>query len=143
MNEAYHQDPTGHSFLPGLVYQTCVGQKCKIILFCDWPTTAWLVEILMLLLGFSVVTIRAKHKWNEREQVVREFNDRTSTVQVLVTSVKISSTSINLQKDCCCVCFVDVPSNAQSVQHTQWGRPSLSHSFTTSTYLTACATLPI
>ena len=103
-------------FLSGLVDETCVLHKWKIILFCDWPTTSWLVEILMLLLGFSVATIRAKHKWNEREQVVRDFNDRVSTVQVLVTSVKISSTSINLQKDCCRVCFVDVPSNAQSVQ---------------------------
>ena len=45
-------------FLFGLVYGTCVEQKPKIILFCDWPTTAFLVEILMLLLGFSVATIR-------------------------------------------------------------------------------------
>ena len=37
-------------------------------------------------------------------------------VQVLMTSVKVSSVAINLQKDCSELSFMDVPSNAQSVQ---------------------------
>ena len=42
------------------------------------------------------------------------FNDKACTVHILITSNRISSTAINLQKDCSTVIFVDVPSNAQS-----------------------------
>lgn len=37
-------------------------------------------------------------------------------MQLLVTSFKVSATSFNLQKDCADVVFVDVPSNAPSIQ---------------------------
>ena len=50
----------------------------------------------------------------EREAAVAAFNDANIPVQVLVTSMKVSATSINLQKDFADVVFVDVPSNAQS-----------------------------
>ena len=70
----------------------------------------------MLLLNFNVLSIRAKHLLPEREVAVAAFNDPNNLFQVLVTSVKVSATSLNLQKDCADVIFVDVPSNAQSTQ---------------------------
>ena len=70
----------------------------------------------MLLLNFNVLSIRAKHLLSEREAAVTAFNDDQNPVQVLVTSVKVSATSLILQKDCADVIFVDVPSNAQSTQ---------------------------
>lgn len=48
--------------------------------------------------------------------MIRLFKDKSYPMQVSVTSVKISSTSINHQRNCAEVCFVDVPSNVQSVQ---------------------------
>ena len=56
-----------------------------------------------------MLSIRARHKQAEREAAVSAFNDGANPVQVLVTSVKVSATSINLQKDCADVVFVDVP----------------------------------
>lgn len=70
----------------------------------------------MLLLNFNVLSIRAKHLLAEREAAVAAFNDFGNHVQVLVTSVKVSATSLNLQKDCADVIFVDVSFNAQSTQ---------------------------
>ena len=70
----------------------------------------------MMLIGFNVRSIRAKLKTTEREAAVNAFNDKENPVQVLVTSLKVSSTSLSLQKDCADVIFVDVPSNAQAAQ---------------------------
>ena len=70
----------------------------------------------MLILGFNAMRIHAKHKLKECEETVIAFSDSGNPVQVLVTSVKVSSVAINLQKDCSDVIFVDVSSNAQSTQ---------------------------
>ena len=102
------------SYLAVLLQQICQVHKRKALLFCDWPATAWLVEVLVLLLGFRTLTIRARHKSSERDRAVALFNDPESAFQVLVTNVKVSSTALNLQGDCSAVIFVDVPSNAQS-----------------------------
>ena len=34
------------------------------------------MEVLLLILGFNVISIRAKHKQREREDAVAAFNDR-------------------------------------------------------------------
>ena len=104
------------SYLAVLLQQICQVHKRKALLFCDWPATAWLVEVLVLLLGFQTLTIRARHKSSERDRAIALFNDPESAFQVLVTNVKVSSTALNLQGDCSAVIFVDVPSNAQSTQ---------------------------
>lgn len=62
--------------------------------------------------GFNVPSIRARHKIKEREDIVRAFNDPTNPVPVLVTSTRVSATSLNLQA-AADVIFVDTPSNAQ------------------------------
>lgn len=66
-----------------------------------------------MILGFGVMSIRARHKQKDREGALRMFNDKNCSVQVLVTSNKISATVINLRKDCTDTIFVDDPSNAQ------------------------------
>ena len=58
----------------------------KVVIFCDWPSTSWLVKVLMIVLGFNVISIRAKNKSQEREAAVSAFNDPRNAVQVLVTS---------------------------------------------------------
>ena len=46
----------------------------------DWPSTAWLVEVVMLLLNFNVLGIRARHLVPEREAAVDAFNDAKNPV---------------------------------------------------------------
>ena len=104
------------SYIAGLVEEICGANGRKVIIFCDWPSTAWLVEVLMLILGFNVLSIRAKYKQKKREEAVSAFNDKDCPIPVLVTSVEVSATAINLQRDCADVIFTDVPSNAQSTQ---------------------------
>ena len=110
------RNSTKLSYLVKLIHDICTVHGRKVIVFCDWPSTSWLVEVLMLVLGFNVISIRAKYKLKEREGAVAAFNDPDNPVQVLVTSLKVSSVAINLQRDCSDVIFVDVSSNTQSTQ---------------------------
>ena len=66
-----------------------------------------------MLIGFNVLSIHAKHKASEREAAINAFNDKNNPVQVLITSLKVSSTALNLQKDCSDIVFVDIPRNTQ------------------------------
>lgn len=63
------------SYLLGLILTICIKNGRKVIVFCDWPSTAWLVEVVILLLNFNVLSIRAKHLLVEREAAVAAFND--------------------------------------------------------------------
>ena len=52
-------------------------------------------------------------KQRDRDAAVNAFNDPNNPVQILVTSIRISATALNLQHDCSDVVFLDVPTNAQ------------------------------
>ena len=69
---------------------------------------------MLYLLGFNVLDIRAVYKLAERDGATNSFNDPNSNVQILVTSLRISATAINLYHNYSDVIFVDTPSNAQT-----------------------------
>ena len=69
------------SYLAGLLHQICVTNLRKVIVFCDWPSASWLVEVLVLLLDFNVLSIRARDKLVERKEAVVAFNDPNNPVQ--------------------------------------------------------------
>ena len=100
--------------LGSMAHSICNTNLRKLLIFTDWPMIQWEVELFLYLLGFNVVGIRAQHKAAERDDIVESFNDRASNLQILVTSLRISATALNLQNDCSDVIFVDTPSNAQS-----------------------------
>ena len=99
------------AYLTYLVHKICIVYRRKVIVFCDWPATAWLVELLMLVHDINVLSIRARHKNQEREEVVAASNDPADPVQVLFTSYKVSSIAINLQEAYSDVVLFDVASN--------------------------------
>ena len=104
------------SLLAYLVHEICVVNARKTIIFYDWPAISWLLERLIIVLEYDLLSIRAKYKSSEREAAINAFNEKTNSMQALVTSLKVYPTMINLQKDCADVVSVDVPSNAQSTQ---------------------------
>ncbi len=99
--------------LAKIVHQVCNENRRKLLIFTDWPTVQWQLELFLFLLGFNGVSIRAQHKASERDDSVDCFTDPISNVQVLVTSLRTSSTALNLQNDCNDVVFFNCPSNAQ------------------------------
>ena len=99
--------------LAKMVHQVCNKNQHKLLIFTNWPTVQWQVELFLFLLNFNVVSIRAQHKASERNDCVNSFTDPISNVQVLVISLRTSSTALNLQNDCSDVVFFDCPSNTQ------------------------------
>ena len=83
-------------FLTGLANKVCRRDGRKLIVFCDWPVTQWLVEMYLHTLGFNVRGIRSAHNTKDREDTVDAFNDPNNPVQILVSSLRISATAVNL-----------------------------------------------
>ena len=61
------------SYLASLTHTICVENRRKLIVFCDWPATAWLVEVLLTTIGFNVLRDFkekvAKEKLKDTKQV--------------------------------------------------------------------------
>ena len=67
-------------------------------------------------LGFKVLTVRSGHTSQERLRAQR-FDNPKDRSEIMVTSVNVSSASIDLQHGCSDVLFIDVPrSNATLLQ---------------------------
>ena len=96
-----------------LARDVCITHGRKLIVFCDWPMTQWLAGLFLTNLDFNVIGIRSTHSTTALEEAVVEFNDPASNVQILVMSLRISSTAVNLQDDCSNMVFLDCPTNAQ------------------------------
>jgi len=94
-----------------MAHQICNTHWRKLLIFVDWPLIQWNLEMFLQNAGFNIVTIRAIHKNLDRDDCVNTFNDPNRNLQILVTSLNISATAINLQEDCSDVIFVDTPSN--------------------------------
>ena len=56
-------------YLASLVHEITNFNERKVILFCDWPSISYLVEVIMMALGFNVLSIRAKHHASERDAI--------------------------------------------------------------------------
>ncbi|KAJ5162212.1 hypothetical protein N7492_007604 [Penicillium capsulatum] len=88
--------------------------KPRMLLFCQWPQVAWLVEMFIVNLGFKYARILASDKQSERTTAIKQFNDPTSSCQFLVTTFNVGLAGLNLQK----ACFVEVHSQC-AMNHNQ------------------------
>jgi len=99
-------------WLAGKVYDVCIGKKENLIVFVAWPTTQWLVEMFLTTVGVPVLSIRAAHSRMQRAMTQEQFNHLATVGHVLVTSLKCGATSMNLQKNCRSIVFLEVPESA-------------------------------
>jgi len=99
-------------WLAGKVYDVCIGKRENLIVFVAWPTTQWLVEMFLTTVGVPVLSIRAAHSRMQRSVTQELFNNPATVSHVLVTSLKCGATSMNLQKNCSSMVFLEVPDSA-------------------------------
>ncbi|KAI9810553.1 MAG: hypothetical protein M1827_006226 [Pycnora praestabilis] len=108
-------------WLAGKMLELCIQRQRKVIIFCDWPVTLWDTTAFLLNLNIKAIDIRSVHSMAERDEAVNLFNDPDSGVQALVTSLRTTSASVNLQHDCPYMIFMEVPGSAnilmQAVGH--------------------------
>lgn len=99
-------------WLAGLVLDVCYLAGDNLIVFTSWPTTQWLVELFLFTLGVPTLSIRAAHSRAQRSQTQELFNAPGTKGHVLVTNIRCSATSMNLQKNCWNMMFLDIPESA-------------------------------
>lgn len=90
-----------------LMHHICRKQKRKIIIFCEWFYTQWIVEIAFQNFEYQILIIKARHKLITRMQVMKEFNIKNNDVKILMTSFRFFNFESNLQKNCFDVIYVD------------------------------------
>ena len=92
-------------------YATKIVHSCrrKLLIFTAWPLTLYLAELYFSIIGFYVLTVRSGHSPMERRAAQAKFNDPSHPSEIMVTSINVSSASINLQQGCSDVLFLDVP----------------------------------
>lgn len=66
-------------------------------------------------LGYNIIDIRAAHTFVEKDHAVQRFNNSKNSVRVLIFFTRITSASVNLQKNCRIFLFIDVSGSANIV----------------------------
>lgn len=101
-------------WLCGLVREVCFKGRRNLIVFCAWPATQWVVELLLFVIGVPAMTIRAVHSAATRAETHEAFNHVDTRGTVLVTNLRLGATSMNLQKGCSDLVFLEVPESANT-----------------------------
>lgn len=104
------------AWMAGFLAKRCIEAKRKVLIFCHWPLTEQQVKAFLSNLQFRILSIRSSHTPSERERTRREFNNPLHDSEVLVTTIRVSSSSVNLHYGCLDIVFVDVLPNCSEMQ---------------------------
>ena len=95
-------------WLTDMLHNICIVNKTQIILFHDWSMTLWNITAYVLNLEYEIIDIQSAHSLTEHDVSVKWFNDFNNSIQVLMTSIRTMSTSVNLQQACHHTIFMNV-----------------------------------
>jgi hypothetical protein len=95
-----------------VVHDVFIRDKQNLIVFMGWPITQWLVEMFLTIVRIRVMSIRSVHSRISRANTQETFNHPSTKSSVLVTNLKCGATSMNLQKNCSTIVFLEVPDSA-------------------------------
>jgi len=76
------------------------------------------VEAFLAELGFKIMSIRATTKNSERSTIRHAFNRKTDPSEILITSIRVGSSSVNLYGACLDIVFMDVPPNSSEMMQS-------------------------
>ena len=101
--------------LLSITYNICLIEKRKLLIFIIWSLILFKVETTLVNTGFNVGTICAAHSAIKQNWTVIRFNDLHHLLQILMISLVITATSINLQHVCSDVIFLEVLNNVNTL----------------------------
>ncbi len=93
---------------------------------CNWPVSLWYSTLQPVNLGMKTLNICSAHSPLERDKIVTQFNSKEDEHMIVLTSTRTTSASVNLQKCCSTVVFVEIP-RAGNVLPQAWGRMNGRH----------------
>lgn len=121
-NEGWSSAPTdrlsqaAYILNPSSKAQYCVRETLrlqakdeKLLIYCDWPTSVWLMKTLYDILGFKAARISAGQSAKERSALTDRFNNpQDNGIMVLICSSRSAAESYNFQKDCHNIIVMDL-----------------------------------
>ena len=87
-------------YLSAIVAHVVLKEKRRLLVFNAYPTTQFLTEQFLRVLGLRVSVLRASMSTQERSLVASQFNDPTADVDVLVVTYPTCSLGLNLHHAC-------------------------------------------
>ena len=101
-----------------IIYNICLIKKRKLLIFIIWSLTLFKIETTLVNADFNVSIICAAHSAIEQNQTVIRFNDLHHLLQILIISLIITVTFINLQHVCSNMIFLKVLNNVNTLLQT-------------------------
>lgn len=102
------------SWHAALCHQICKVERKKVLIFAGWTMTLIKVSAFLMNLGFRAIDIRSVHTAGERQSACDMLNDKDELVDILLTSLRTTAASVNPQKHCANVIYIDVPIGANT-----------------------------
>lgn len=103
------------------VRDVVLGQNTKLLITEDTPIVAWFFELVLQFLHVECYVMHADLSNQERQELVERFNDKNSTLKVLILMYNISAQGVNLHK-AAYHAFVATGAINAGVEIQAWGR---------------------
>lgn len=102
-------------WLVALCHQICKMKKKKILIFVEWSMMLWNTSVFLMNIKFRVIDIWSVHIIIKHQEACDMFNDKNELVNILLTFLQTTITSMNLQKNCANIIFINVFININTV----------------------------
>ena len=74
--------------------------KERIIIFVDWSSIFFIYKLFLQIVKIKHIVIMINQKFNERNALINQFNDKTNDFKTLLTFQRIFNSFFNFQTTC-------------------------------------------
>ncbi|KAJ5649628.1 SNF2-related protein [Penicillium longicatenatum] len=91
--------------------------KPRFVIFCNWPMTVWLVQMLLHALSLEFAAITSPMSVADRTEAINRFNDSNNDCSVFITTYTLGAFGLNLQSNCSRLVLMESAINYNRVFH--------------------------
>ncbi|KAJ5745350.1 SNF2-related protein [Penicillium odoratum] len=91
--------------------------KPRFVIFCNWPMTLWLVQMLLNALSLDFVSITSHMGVSDRTEAIDCFNDPNNNCSVFITTYSLGAFGLNLQNNCSRLILMESAINNNRIFH--------------------------
>ncbi|KAJ5992493.1 SNF2-related protein [Penicillium sp. IBT 35674x] len=91
--------------------------KPRFVVFCNWPMTVWLVQMLLDALSLEFASITSPMGVTDRTEAINRFNDPNNNCSVFITTYTLGAFGLNLQNNCSRLILMESAINYNRVFH--------------------------
>ncbi|KAF4454841.1 hypothetical protein F53441_2711 [Fusarium austroafricanum] len=101
-----------------LAWKYCKESKERLIVYVEDVWIQCMVESLFVVAGFNVGTVRASDEPKDDDEIIAEWNDPTSDLEILVANVETAVMDVNMHTCCFKALILDWPLEPDGILRT-------------------------